>query len=238
MVTWPPPGLEFFCTFVEKEIVTDEKAFDPLGVKNTSKWDSGASSPAESYNADSGPELPEEAITAGEDTKNILAESLGTPEIIGEAMGKAVDSAMIDRGLDPNTGLPSAPSLGTMPETGLTMGATTPKASGNLGERQIDIKTSGFIQYAESIHSTGEVLCFVRIDGTNIFTYDIDDITYQNEIQYNGSVGLKFAVDDFTRFTLGAQYGGNAQYGAQGQGFSNQGGGGSSTISVGFHAVF
>ena len=237
MVTWPPPGLEFFCTYVEKEILTDEKAFDPLEVKNTSKWESGASSPADSHNADSGPGLPEETITAGEDTKNILGESLGVPELIGEVMGKAIDSVMIDNQFDPTTGFPSAPKLSTMPETGLTMGVTTPKASGNLAERRIDLKTTGFVQYAESIHPGGEVRCFVKIDGANTFSYDVDDTIYHNEIQYTGSVGLKFAVDDYTRFTLGAQYGGNAQYGAQGQGFQNQGGDGSGTIFVEFSNI-
>tara|TARA_R110002167_G_scaffold250447_1_gene456624 strand:+ start:292 stop:1020 length:729 start_codon:yes stop_codon:yes gene_type:complete len=242
MVVWPPPGLQWFCTFVEdlteagRDVIDGAKAFDPPTVPPESKWNSGASIPSDSaYDA----ALPEETVTAGENAVDVLEELTGVgTELLGDTIKKAVDKVYTDAGIDPSTGFPTAPSLPSMKDTGFTLKGTAAKPSGDLGEKTVGVTTGGSIEYASEIGTGGTVLCFVGISGSNLFTYDIDDNTYNSIVNYNSAIGLQFRTSDSTRLQFQAQYGGNAGYGATGQGFNHTGSEGSTTVSVAFEGSF
>ena len=242
MVVWPPPGWDNMCTFVEdltaagRDFIDGAKAFDPPTLPPESKWNSGASIPADSaYDF----ELPEETVSAGEQAADLFEEATGVgEELIGDTIKKVVDKIYTDAGIDPSTGFPIAPGIPSMKDTGFTLRGTAAKPSGDLGEKTVGVTTGGAIEYAEEIGTGGTVLCFVGISGSNLFTYDIDDNTYNTSVNYSAAIGLQIRTSATTRLQFEARYGGNAGYGSTGQGFDHTGSEGSATISVGFGGSF
>ena len=238
---WPPPGMEAYCTFVlDGEYETFEWVEMPGDLEAAGAGDDGVSSADDSASFDDAEaeDVPEETKSAGDQFTESLGASPGKDGPIEKVINKAVDKLVKQNGIDPSTGFPIAPTVTAAPTEGITMGATAGKPKGNLSAKELSATQSAYVQYAREVTDSGSTMCYLKVSGSNRFNWQVLDMTYDGNVNYNTALGLHIKWNDNHIMRFEASRGGNMGYGATGGGFENEFGQDSTTISVGLEVNF
>ncbi len=236
MVRYPPPGLEDKC----KAKVIDSALFKLAQgdeVPTTSRLSDGVSTPvtAGNLNSKDWTDNPAPFEGAAEALNELLLQPLGIDgtEPIQKQLGRQIRKVQQSQEFK-EAGGTVAPAEFTHLPTGVSYGASVANPKGDISAKTIDWSQVSFIQYASDERNAWQ--CAIGIQTANTLSADLDDHSYGGSLGYNGSLSLTYISGVRTRFVVGAMFGGNFGYGADGKGFGSIPGDGSTTVFAMFDA--